>query len=201
MREILVAVGLVVAVGGGFYGYRWYVNTRDQAAHADFAYVQEKFENLMSSADVAAWQDLAAESELGYKKHSSSGYAPYFKAIRAEALLREGKRSEALVELEDALKSLGTTTQVYYLYATKLALMKYDSDDAQVKEAGSRALKALAGDVRNPERDEVIYKLGLIAFINEGRAQALEIWQPILAEEAAGSVWASLARERLENAA
>ncbi len=198
IREVVIATVVLLIIGSGILLYQWHKSKKDQEAHAAFALVLEKFENLASSSDIQAWQGVEELCIKDSSKHASTTYASFFKAVLAESLIRQHKHSEAIAALNDAIRLLGTSSPLYYAYSTKLALVKIDSDDALMQEEGKKLLSALANDVRNPQRDVALYYRGLIIFMEQGYTQAIEAWQPLLHDEMAGSLWASVAREHLE---
>lgn len=185
-----VVLGLVL-VSAGFAGYHWYSLHRTQQAHTIFAQCMQEFERALSSDDASLWTDVERAFATGYKSYPRTAIAPYFLAFQAEALIHQDKQEEARVLFADAVKKISKSSPLYYLYATKLALMNMDT----------QLLTKLADDHKNSYRDMALYYLGYCAFVANDRDTAEKTWARLVREQGNSSVWANLAQAKLEYSA
>ncbi len=193
----LVLVGALCA--GGFYGYRWYAQHREQAAHKIFAECVHEYERAQKNP--AVLPNAEQVFKAAYEKHSSSRLAPYFLVYRADILIQQKKLNEAVQVMSDALRIMPTSSPVYNLYMTKRALMRIDLG-GQEKETGLQELTNLAHDAKNNNRDMALYYLGLYHWSNNELFQARKVWQELVAmpkqdDQQGKSAWADIVADKL----
>lgn len=204
MRYVSLGVVMLVALWLGSVGFRWYTVRRDMAAQYTFAQAMEQYAKVHDTAATEEqWAEVAAVFKLGYEQHRSSAYAPYFLNFQAQALLNQGKYQEAITVLDSALALIPTTSPLFAPYAVKKALILLDSDDQAVQEKGLTSLTEYAHDVKNKQRDEALYYLGLYYAQKGDVAQARAQWgllvQVFPMQGETGSVYAELAQARLDH--
>ncbi|BDC34638.1 hypothetical protein Noda2021_05960 [Candidatus Dependentiae bacterium Noda2021] len=139
----------------------------------------------------------------GYEKNKSTGLAPYFLGIRADALVEQGNYQEALALLESMTNSLPTSSALYYPYKTKYALIKLDHVDDQEKTAALNELQSLAYDASNSNADYALYYLGEYFWQNNETEQAVKTWRDLESTfksdtKNGQSPWALLAQYKLQ---
>jgi len=203
-RETTVLLAIVLLAFAGFWGYRWWHRQRESAAQKSFSECLYAYQEASQGKD-ESWSNVAMLFNLGYEQHQSSSLAPYFLVFHADALLKQGKREDALSKLDEAIKKLPADSPVLSLYKTKLALVQLDDEDKAVSEAGCVALKALAENKENEDRDMALYYIGLYYWTQNNIKEAQAIWQQLVDafkhEKIGASPWAILARTKLEQIA
>ncbi len=193
----LVALGIAV-----WFAYGWYHDYSEQQAHKDFSESVEDYHKLVSGKpDQQAWHDLGEAFALRAKKHGRSSLAPYFLAYQAEALLAQDKREDAAQVLEQALKKMSKNSPMYYAYASKLALVKLDAKQEEMRAQGKKELEQLSQDSENPMKDMALYYEGYAAFTAGDMAKAEAIWKQLFTPSYAQSVWTQLASTKLQGLA
>ena len=200
LRNSIIAALVLVLCAGAFAAYHWYSIHREEQAHKVFARSMEEFEQAVTGDDMSKWSSVEQAFAAGYKSYSSSSLAPYFLAFQAEAQVQQNKLEEARTTLANSLKHIAKSSPLYYLYATKLALMSMDAEDMSVHESGKKMLAQLADDQKNPQRDMALYYLGYCSFVAHDRENAEIAWSKLL-QSGADSVWAHLAQAKLEYSA
>jgi hypothetical protein len=200
IRNWVIAVCVIGAVCAAYLIYQWYACNQAQAAQELFeeqvaGYVRAKSHEQLESAV----QDLKSAHD-----QSSGAMAPYFTAYEVDALIKLGKREEAIQGLDSLITSLSSSNPFVNLYKTKRALLKIDSEDIQTKEAGRVELENLAQDKKNKNRDEAQFYLGLYYYVADNMELAKKVWQE-LAEQSVESKypssWSEQAKMRLESLA
>ncbi len=187
-------IGLAVA---GWYGYSWYNRMQERTAYRDLAEIIEIHGKAHTAPSNEKWNDLDRALDVGARKHSSSVLHPYFLTFRADVLIEEGKQKEALDLMNKATAEIPKTQPLYYLYATKRALMNMDSDDTALQKQGRDELQALARDTKNPTQDMALYYAGLDARAR-GETDFKKYFQDILAHGNSRSYWHQMAQYNLK---
>lgn len=206
----IIFAGIILLLGLGFfgawYGYSWYFRNIEIAAHKDLAESLDEYQKqLRFSMDDKAWSDIERAFETGAKRHTGSKLYPYFLAYQADALIHQGKLQEALNVLSNMLPNLTAKQELYYLYATKKALLQIDMEECKPVQkcvtslANAIAeLERLSKDNQNPFQDMATYYLGLNTWDKQNKEQAKSIWQTIVARpEAERTSWYSAVQEKL----
>lgn len=195
----LIGLGIIAGASAGYVGYRWHVVNRERDAQKAFAESLQLYRTAFEKPEL--WSEVALAFEQGRMQHASSLLAPYFRAYQADALSYQNKTEEALTAVQDAVASLSTSSPLYYLYATKQALMKMDSAQKELAQAGLQELEALSQNSSNKQRDMALYYLGAYHQAHNNAAQARQVWQDLVtgfaSQAEASSPWAALAQEQL----
>jgi len=136
---IIMAVLLGVAVGG-FYLYKYYTHSKEATAQKVLSECLEEYER--AAGGMGSWYDVEVALEMGYEQNSGSNLAPYFLAYKADAMLEQDKKKEALEVMKEALEKMLPTDDLYGVYNLKFALIKLDSDTE--KQEGLALLQEIA---------------------------------------------------------
>jgi hypothetical protein len=194
---ILGTFVVAVFIWWGYSSYRESVNERAQQS---LAIQLEAFERTRDdqNANAQAWAVIANMFERSYKEHASSDLAPFFMVFQAEALLRSGDRPQAIVLLDTAVRAMGKKAPLYWLYATKLGVVRLDSDQNDVHEQGKKDLMALAENGRNPHRGLAWYYLWHHAWVFHDTQMADLAMTKLQAFQRQGSQLGMLAKEKAE---
>jgi hypothetical protein len=203
----LAAIAMLV-LGAFFWGYRYYAGQQEKNAQKTLASCIKLYEEAAgANGTPASWSIVETSCKRGHEEYAKSGLAPYFLSYQAEALIKQNKIDDAIVVMTQMVNSLSKNSPLYYIYATKLALVQTDASDASVKAAGLKSLEELAVDTKNKQRDEALYYVGLYHWHHNDTAKAKEAWQqlaelprledaPAQGQENA-SPWMQLVAERL----
>lgn len=188
LRELAVAGALILSLGLIAGGYYWYRSATNQKAQALLAQCLEEYERALYTNEAHMWHDVQMASSQGYERSKSSDLAPFFKSIQADAFYAQDKKEEALEALSAAVDAMSTSSPLYYLYATKLALMEYDY------KGSSERLMALAQNTKNPYKDMAQYYVGYYLLAQDKQIEARAYWKDLLQQN---SVWAQQAQAQL----
>lgn len=200
-KRIRYVIGMVAALAlciTGYFGYRWYSISRDEAAQKEFSTLITRYAQSKTSEQ----QDsLLVELGLAHDQYARSSMAPYFSAYEVDILLEQGKKMEALTALDSMINSLSSSNPLIYLYQTKRALLKFDLDDEAIAQEGLQELEQLAQNKKNKQRDLAQYYLGLYYFVNDQNQEAKKVWGDLVEESFSSespSPWANQAKQKLE---
>lgn len=193
-----IAIMILLAT---WWGYSYFAGQKEKEAQKSLASCIELYDQASGSAETSIpWSSVESACKRAYDEHSRSKLAPYFLGYQAEALIKQNKLDEALAVMGHALQSMATSSPLYNLYATKLALMEMDSAESARQAQGLKRLEELAVDAKNQQRDEALYYLGLYYWHANDVVKAKEAWQT-LAEFSSSSqvpsVWMQLVSDRL----
>ncbi|MBA3752099.1 hypothetical protein H0X06_04885 [Candidatus Dependentiae bacterium] len=197
-KKLYAGMGLLLAssiIGAGYLGYSWYKKNKEQAAYKDLSesiegYIKASTSALSSKKSFSPqWTDVQRAFKIGAEINSSSSLYPYFLAYQADVLLQQGQNTEAIQIMDDAIAHLDRTHPLYYLYALKNALMKTDSQDASLSQAGREALEKLANDNANLLQDRAQYYSALDAYYRGDSGAAQKRFQQIIARGNVDSPW------------
>lgn len=196
---LLYSISLIAI--GGFFVFRWYSYSYQEKAQRVYAEAADQFRTGLSGVQ-GAWLDLEFISQLGYEHYSSSLFGPYFLALKAEGQLQQKKYQEAISTLDQMMQQLSSDSPLFFVYATKNALIKLDSQDQKVREQGVKELASVAYNPKNIYRDEARYYLGLCQLIAGEREAAKTTWMSLVEEYSAyesekASPWVGLAENKL----
>lgn len=200
LKYVFIGSGIVLVSGILFFMYRWYVSYRERAAQRVFAqYVTEYRRAYQQGTGWGAVQDLF---QLGADQQSGSYLHPYFLAFQADALLKEGKKDEALAVLDKVVASLRSNDPVAPLFKMKHALLQIDMPDAAVQQVGLQSLINLAHDETNKFRDAAQFFLGDYYWAQDNMSEAQNVWSALVQSQhdidmVAVSPWARQAQQKL----
>jgi hypothetical protein len=197
----LIAIVIGLAGWGSWWGYKTYVTRRDQAAQLILSSCMQTYQKASSQPSTQAWSEVDTACLLGYQEHSSSSLAPYFLALRADALMEQSKKDEAAAVMNQMMQKLSSSSPLYFLYKTKVALMKFDTSPQA--EAVLEELNALAYDKNNKNADIALYYTGYYYFHHKDLENAQKAWNNLIAnyktnDKNTSSPWAALAEYKLQ---
>src|SRR3990167_10509378 len=141
---VSLLVGALLLVVLSWFLYHYIVLQREQKAQGALA---TRLEAQVAAADKIIWADQIAAWDVAYYEHKHSKLAAYFLVFKAEAQIKQGDESAACATMIEALKVMPRNSPLFYLYATKLALMKIDSTVPVIHDMGIHELDILAHDV------------------------------------------------------
>lgn len=179
----ILCVGLVVLSGYGIWkGKAWYIARKEGAAQLVFSDAYGEYQQALNAlADkehpekvAQAWKDADISLQSVQETQAGSIYSFYAQALRADVLIHEEKYDEAVALLEEATAKMRTTTQGYYLYKTKQALILFDAGKADQAVA---LLKELADDNLNEQNDTAAFYLGSYYWSTEEYDKAKDAWK------------------------
>jgi hypothetical protein len=202
-RLSVLAIPVVgILAGVGYYCYSIY--NRSFQERAQMVFSQSLQELRHAEKDAEQWPNVELAAKTGYRSYKSSAFGPYFLVLESQAAVAQGNMQAAISLLEEALKQMGSGSLLYWLYKTKLARMKLDSDDASFQTDGYKELEKLASDKKNTMRDEALYCLGEYYMGQGERDRALKLWQELIREfssqkDFSASPWSLLADEKLRS--
>jgi len=158
------------------------------------------------SADGADMSTSGESFALAAQEYSRSSLAPILKAFNAEVLAARGSIDEACQVMQETIATLPKAHPLYFLYATKYALMCMDAASEQVRGEGLALLQNLAGahtDEKhqwnyNPYRDEALFYLGLHFYAQNLRDEAKKYWTQMLRESQGKSLWIPRAKRYMQ---
>jgi len=197
----MIAVGAIIFFVFLFYAYRWYAVSREKTVQKIFSEQVMEFNKARTPEQLEA---MVIDCKSGHDQYASSHLAPYFTAYEVDALLKLGKKTEALASLDGLIASLSGSNPLIHVYKTKRALLKFDIDDVATQEAGLKELQQLAEDVKNNDRDLAQFYLGLHYYGADDLANAKKVWQDLIElslDSKNPSPWAEQAKQRLESLA
>lgn len=202
MSALVVGTLIIFVVIGLWWAYSKYAGRNEQQAQKTLASCIELYEQAAgASATATPWPTVETACKRAHEEYASSVLAPFFLSYQAEALIKQNKIDEAITVMNQMVSSLSKNSPLYYIYATKLALLQTDASDSAVHSQGLKRLEELAADNNNAQRDEALYYLGLYNWQHNDMVKAKDAWQklaelPVKSQEQA-SPWMQLVSERL----
>jgi hypothetical protein len=202
-NEHKTKISITVALIGGGVGlaFYWYTTTIARQEAAQIALAETFMEIERAHRNPEAWQDAELAAKTGYNQFSSSSLAPYFLSLQAESLIEQGKNQEALALLEEVKKSLSSSSPLYTMYALKIARIKLDAQQEDIRQQGLQELEKLAYDTKNQQRDAALYYLSLV-YEKSDMQKAQQLWHEIVAiaakQQEVSNAWAALSQRRLD---
>lgn len=198
-KELYAGLVIALVIGAAGSGYHWYSHVQEQRAHKILADCMHEYDKAVSG--VQDWSSVEQAFTLGYEKHSGSSLAPYFLAYKADVLIKQNKKDEAVVIFDTMAEQLSVSSPLYNPYMTKRALVKMDMTDELTRKVGLQELTTLANDTTNSHRDMALYYLGLYYWAAQDIKQAQGIWTNLVAlqteSKESRSPWAVLVETKL----
>lgn len=199
VRYLGILAGLIILGLAAWGGYSYMTMKRAEEAQKALSEGVAEFERASAEEDKEAhWDDVVRGFQTGYDRYSGTWAGPYFLVYKAQALLAQNKFDEALAEMTKAVAAIKKSSPLYYFYSTKLALMKLDSKDKGLQDAGMQELIAFAENAKNPERERALYYAGYYAYGHGDVKKAQSFWVTLIQRAAPESSWAGLAKRKLE---
>lgn len=195
-KNILLFLGLVALVLTIILGYILYSKNYNQKAFEMFSESVVEYQKALGSGSSQDFANAERAFAASYKAYNKSTVSPFMLSYQADAALRSGNQKEAIDLMQKALNAIELNSPVYYLYATKLALMQLDSNDESVKVQGKDLLEKLSKIFNNPYKDMASYYLGYQVWVAGDFDSAKKYWQ-VLAQAGQDSIWAALASSKL----
>jgi predicted negative regulator of RcsB-dependent stress response len=199
-KYIAMGLGAAILAGGFYLAYSWYVSYRERSAQRIFAqYINEYRRAHQQDLAWGATQDLF---QLGAEQHGGSYLHPYFLVFQADALIKEGKKEEALATLDKAIAAMRNSDPVAPLFKMKHALVQIDMSDVQLQQAGLQSLISLANDESNNFRDAAQFFLGDYYWVQDDIQHAQTVWNELVESQHGAdmitiSPWAQRAQQKL----
>jgi len=202
-QNSIITLAVVICLGVmGWFGYSWYKKNGEQKAHRAFVESVQDYTTMEKSPqEESAWHDIEQALAQRAQEHKSSVLAPYFLMYQADALIKEGKREQAIEVMNNGLAKISKKLPLYYLYALKKSLVKIDSAQEIVRNEGLQELDELSANSENPLQDMALYYKGYNAFAAGDIARAQQTWVQLFAPVHKDSLWAQLAQARLQGLA
>ncbi len=202
VRAILIMVAIILVTSGGYFGYRWYIVSREQNAHQAIADYMRDYRLAMNLNTPTEWQRIDGLLAIGYAQHKESHLAPFFLMLRAEALVRQNNMVEAINVLEQATNALPVQSSIKSLFIAKRALILLDHQDEAMQKEGLQQLISLARDKSNPYNDLALFYLGRYYWAHNNLQDAQKAWQELVdnsvMEKAYPSPWVKEAKNSLK---
>jgi len=213
VKEVMIGLGLLVALGGGYMLNRWYTQHREQKAFealcevvVSFNQTQRATQGLDPAKDQEkieqSWNDTLLLLDALYKEHMGSYLAPYFLAFKAQVVLeKDHDLAQSMQILDEALPHMSKNSELGSLFHMKRIKMGFDSEDEKVKEQSLHNLMEIAQDASSFAQQEAQYLLG-VYYASQGQvAKAQATWKELVttADVVAlvKSPWVKLAQEKL----
>lgn len=186
--KVLVVIASLVIGVAGFFGYRFYRNGVQTAAHQSFMEAMKHYERPVKvdaktkdgfESEQAKWEAVETAFRLGYEKNKSSTLAPMFLAFQATALVNLNKQQEAIVAMKNAVKGMNSLPLRSY-YEITLSLMQLDTTDKAAQEEGLVRLRTIAYDATHLAQAQALYHLGLLAWTEKKFDDVKNYWQQFM---------------------
>jgi tetratricopeptide (TPR) repeat protein len=196
--------GLIIVAGiASFFGLRYYAGVNAQTAQKVYAETAYQYSKGVQGFR-GAWEDLEFIARIGYERHRSSTFGPYFLALQAESLIHQHKLDQALELMDEMIKQLSETSPLYFVYKTKAALMRLDSKNKTVQDKGLKELAEISDAINNKNADQALYYMGLYYWITGNTAKAKEYWGLLLTRygsytDLKKSPWAERAQHAMQD--
>lgn len=200
-NAFLLGLLAMIALLGLWWIYSQFAGQKEKEAQKTLASCIELYDQAVGASETSVpWSTVETACKRAHDEYSNSNLAPYFLAYQAEALVKQNKTDEAITVMAQMMKAMSKNSPLYYVYATKLALIEIDSNDSAAHAQGLKRLEELAADSKNQQRDEALYYVGLYFWHLNDRVKAKEAWQTLAelspnAQEA--SPWMQLVSDRL----
>src|SRR3989344_7535400 len=180
LRQLSIAIMVLILGAGGYVGHRWYVVNREQAAHYAFADYMYDYQAALKAENPQEWSRIDSLLEYGYAQHKNSAIAPLFLALRADVQIKQNNPAQAAPTLQQAVQGLPKNSLVAPLFKTKRALLLIDNQDEALQKVGLEELVALARDKDNQYNDMALFYLGRYYWAHNTIDEAKKVWQELI---------------------
>lgn len=200
-KNLVIFSGIfgAAAIGAGiFFGVRYYRDVKNEKAQMFFSKIVGEYQRSLNDQENPKWQDVEKAIDTTLQRFSGTIYEDFLKAYKSKVAYWKNDINASIKTLEEAVKDIPKDSPFYYLYSTYLALMKFDSIDATIKEQGLELLKKLSNDMKNPFQDMALYYLGLQAWSKDDLEMTKFYWKKLAQSFSTDSQWAQWAQVRLE---
>lgn len=201
LTVIGAGLSVLLVLAGGWYGYSYFLNQKEEAAHTILVDCFAEYEQALQGK--AQWADVAKMCQAGYEKFSHTKVAPYILGVEVDALLADHKSQEALEKLDLMIAHIPADSSLFAPYKMKQALLRFDMPDSALHEQALHDLEKLADDSHNLYNDAAQFYLGLY-YRNQGdQSKALKVWSKLaslndaISDKQGQSPWAALAQEKM----
>ena len=211
-REILIGFSLAGFLFIGFHLMSWKndeynssmtkilteaSDERQKAIYESFSGKKEK--DIVDQA----WQEVEMAFKEAANRSSGSPLNVYFKLLEADSHVWMGNIDKAIELTERTLSTISKSYPFYYMYKTKCALMKLDSEKEDIQRSGVEELQNLAFDKENKCFDYALFSLGQYYKSIGNIDEAKQVWNDLIRfsraqEHDAASPWAAMAEENLK---
>ena len=182
-----LAVGLLLI---GFTVRRSMVHSATLQAHAQFMVRSDAYHKLAKQPSRDEQSALIGQLQGDYTQFSHTAYGPYFLALASDIMAELGDTTQARENLGTAMKHMHNNAPgLYYVYATKYALMQLDAEDPQLQVQGKQALEKLAHTPKNPHKDMALFYLGYRAFLEQDSPAVQAAWGKLFDQGRPTSHW------------
>ncbi len=179
MKEIGIALTIVLLSAGGYLGYRSYIVSREQKAHQTFADYMQDFQLVSKADSKEEWKRMVGLSEHGYAQHKGSNLAPLFLSLKADAHIKLGEMVEGINTLQQAIDALPVGSPLLPFLHIKQSLMQLDADDDALSKIGLQQLVSIARDKENSLKDMALFYLGRYYWAHDQIEDAKKAWQEL----------------------
>lgn len=196
-QKITVMFGVALVCAVLFMGNKLWVTHQNKSAQGYFGVLVMEYNQALNEKN-ADWDALRTKFEKGFADYSGSSLVPYYKSYVVTMLLQQNKVDEA-VALLDTIISDAQSSSMASLYGIERALIDLDSADSDQQKKGEQTLRVLADSTVNQFADMAQFYLGRYYWANDQLAQAREVWEKLIDEQAhekiAPSPWAQQVKE------
>lgn len=213
LRELLIALFMVITIGSGYFLYRFYAQHREQQAFVALSevidsYMQSQYfaQSLNPEKDrekiVQAWSDTEILLDALYKENINSDVAPYFLVYKSNIVLERDRDVDHAIEiLDNALKSLSKNSIMGSCYRMKRIEMGMDSKNEQTRQRAVADLIAAAEDTKSYTNQKALFSLGNYYLSIGESAKAQAMFQKLVDQSDSTALikspWLALAEEKL----
>ncbi len=205
IKEIGIALTIVLLAAGGYFGYRSYIVSREQKAHQTFADYMQDFQLASKADSKEEWERMVRLSGHGYTQHKGSNLAPLFLSLKADAHIKLGEMVEGINSLQQAIDALPAGSPLLPLLQVKQSLMQLDADDDALSKVGLQQLISIARDKENSLKDMALFYLGRYYWAHDQIEDAKKTWQELedssWEDKAYPSPWMQEVKQKLKELA
>ncbi len=179
IKQIAIALAIVLLAAGGYLGYRSYIVSREQKAHQTFADYMQDFQLAAKADSKEEWERMVRLAEHGHIQHKGSNLAPLFLSLKADAHIKRGEMVEGINTLQQAIDALPAGSPLLTLLQIKQSLIQLDADDDALSKVGLQQLILLARDKENSLKDMALFYLGRYYWAHDQIEDAKKTWQEL----------------------
>ena len=178
VREMLIAVFVLISIGSVYLGYRWYIYNREQNAQKIFADYFHDYQMAISADSPSELERVESLLSQGFLQNKKSYLAPYFLALLADTQIKQGKIDPAISTLSRVIETTDNES-MKQLFQIKRALMQLDSSDETLRQEGLHGLIE-ASRKKNDFTDMALFYLGLYYWSQNATDEARGVWQELV---------------------